>query len=365
MVDIPEDKMRTMDISFCSKVATNIVLGDAKQLIIDNFKDLISDNGFFGNSGYRYANIINSKSISYLSKQPHIISLKTGGANYFLFLTKINGVNKCLFIDRKTKKGYTLPRIITANFRFSDVLFDGTVLDGELVRDKKDNWMFLLSNIITYKGENVSGNLATRYNKMYELLTKYYKEDPHFDICYLRVKKLFTYNDYDKMMLQYIPKCGYEIKGLYFNSVNPKLSNHLFMYPNNTKERRNAQAGDNDTRGRKNGRKESASSANGTGPSSGEDGMELQVTATFIIKTTDKPDIYNLFCMDGSTISEYGIAYIGKMKTSKMLKKWFAENESKDCLVSCEFSERFKKWEVKEMSSEKLPSQISLVKKLE
>ena len=103
MVDIPEDKMRTMDISFCSKVATNIVLGDAKQLIIDNFKDLISDNSFFGNSGYRYANIINGKSISYLSKQPHIISLKTGGANYFLFLTKINGVNKCLFIDRKTK----------------------------------------------------------------------------------------------------------------------------------------------------------------------------------------------------------------------------------------------------------------------
>ena len=361
MVDIPEDKMRTQDISFCSKVATNIVLGDAKQLIIDNFKDLISDNSFFGNSGYRYANIINGKSISYLSKQPHIISLKTGGANYFLFLTKINGVNKCLFIDRKTKKGYTLPRIITANFRFSDVLFDGTVLDGELVRDKNDNWMFLLSNIITYKGDNVSGNLATRYNKMYELLTKHYKEDPHFDICYLRVKKLFTYNDYDKMMLQYIPKCGYEIKGLYFNSVNPKLSNHLFMYPNNTKERRNARNGNSDTNRHKNSVTDSPSSNNVSGDGEGN----IQVSATFIIKTTDKPDIYNLYCMDGSTISEYGIAYIGKMKTSKMLKKWFAENEGKDCLVSCEFSERFKKWEVKEMSCEKLPTQISLVKKLE
>ena len=363
MVDIPEDKMRTMDISFCSKVATNIVLGDAKQLIIDNFKDLISDNGFFGNSGYRYANIINSKSISYLSKQPHVICLKTGGANYFLFLTKINGVNKCLFIDRKTKKGYTLPRIITANFRFSDVLFDGTVLDGELVRDKKDNWMFLLSNIISYKGENVSGNLATRYNKMYELLTKYYKEDPHFDICYLRVKKLFTYNEYDKMMLQYIPKCGYEIKGLYFNSVNPKLSNHLFMYPNNTKERRNAHGTDKDGGGHNTGVKDST--LNGSGSGDNENGVGLQVIATFVIKTTDKPDIYNLYCMDGSTISEYGIAHIGKMKTSKMLKKWFTENEGKDCLVSCEFSQRFKKWEVKEMSREKLPSQISLVKKLE
>lgn len=350
MVDIPDDKMRTMDISFCSKVATNIVLGDAKQLIIDNFKDLIADNSFFGNNGYRYANIINSKSISYLSRQPHIISLKTGGANYFLFLTKINGVNKCLFIDRKTKKGYSLPRIITANFRFSDEAFDGTVLDGELVRDKQDNWMFLLSNIITYNGENVTGNLANRYNKLYELLTKHYKEDPDFDICYLRVKKLFTYNEYDKMMLQYIPKCGYEIKGLYFNSLNPKFSNHLFMYPNNTKERR--------------GNKEVAKPAENA-ENNGDSKDELKITATFIIKTTDKPDIYNLFCMNESQIQEYGIAYIGKMKTSKMMKNWFAENTDKDCFVSCEFNGRFKKWEVKELSNESLPSQYSLVKKLE
>ena len=355
MVDIPEDKMRTMDISFCSKVATNIVLGDAKQLIIDNFKDLISENRFFGNSGYRYANIINSKSISYLSKQPHVITLKTGGANYFLFLTKINGVNSCLFIDRKTKKGYTLPRIITANFRFSDSVFDGTVLDGELVRDKEDNWMFLLSNIITFCGENISGDLSQRYNKLYELLDKHYKEDPEFDICYLRIKKLFTYNDYDKMMLQYIPQCGYEIKGLYFNSLNPKLSNHLFMYPNNTKERRGVEQ----TRGVSKGGQTNNITNKET------DSGAATASVTFTIKTTDKPDIYKLYCMEESQIREYGIAYIGKMKTSKLLKNWFQENQDKDCLVTCEYNSRFSKWEVKDFSKENLPSQYNLVKKLE
>ena len=69
--------------------------------------------------------------------------------------------------------------------------------------------------------------------------------------------------------------------------------------------------------------------------------------------------------MDGSTVKEYGIAYIGKMKTSKMLKKWFQDNDGKDCFVSCEFNKRFKKWEVKELSNDNLPSQIELVKKLE
>ena len=69
--------------------------------------------------------------------------------------------------------------------------------------------------------------------------------------------------------------------------------------------------------------------------------------------------------MEESTIKEYGIAYIGKMKISKLLKTWFQENQDKDCLVSCDYNTRFNKWEVKELSQEKLPSQYNLVKKLE
>ena len=66
-------------------------------------------------------------------------------------LLKINGVNNALFIDCKTKQGYTLPRIITADFKFHDDLFSGTVFDGEIVRDREDNWMFLISNIVALR----------------------------------------------------------------------------------------------------------------------------------------------------------------------------------------------------------------------
>ena len=41
MITIPTEHMRQMDISFCGKVATNIVTSDAKQAIIDNFNKLI------------------------------------------------------------------------------------------------------------------------------------------------------------------------------------------------------------------------------------------------------------------------------------------------------------------------------------
>ena len=164
MITVPDEHMRQMDISFCGKVATNIVTSDAKQTIIDSFHSLIESNRFFNRSQnrYKYANLVNKTSITYLSKQPHLITLKTGGSNYFLFLTKINGVNNALFIDCKTKQGYSLPRIITTEFKFSDDLFNGTVFDGEIVRDKSDNWMFLISNIVALKGRVVNQNIVSK-----------------------------------------------------------------------------------------------------------------------------------------------------------------------------------------------------------
>ena len=53
---------------------------------------------------YKYANIVNKRSIRFLSLQPHLVSIKTAGSNYFLFLTRINEKNTCLFIDRKIKQ---------------------------------------------------------------------------------------------------------------------------------------------------------------------------------------------------------------------------------------------------------------------
>ena len=94
-ITISDEHMRQMDISFCGKVATNIVTSDAKGVIIEEFNKLIGGSRYFNQNGkrYKYANLVNPKSITFLSKQPHLITLKTGGSNYFLFLTKINGVN--------------------------------------------------------------------------------------------------------------------------------------------------------------------------------------------------------------------------------------------------------------------------------
>ena len=351
-ITISEEHMRQMDISFCGKVATNIVTSDAKGVIIEEFNKLIGGSRYFNQNGkrYKYANLVNPKSITFLSKQPHLITLKTGGSNYFLFLTKINGVNNALFIDCKTKQGYTLPRIITAEFRFSDDLFKGTVFDGEIVRDREDNWMFLISNIVALRGRVVVANFVARINLIYKVLAESYKPDPIIDICPVKVKKVYRYSDYDRLILMYIPKHEYEIKGMFFNSLTNKHSNHLFMMSAPSKKEGYTDKKKTRSTGATTSNKESVSyeepqyapeAGGGSKPVSSD-------TMVFQVKTTDKPEIYELYAVGETGVIELvSVALIKKMAVSKKLSGYFTNGESmNNCFCDCKFNTRFSKWEI-------------------
>ena len=60
---------------------------------------------------------------------------KSNGNPYFLLLTKINGINQCIFIDKKIKKNHEHPRMIINIFYFDDEVFEGTLFDGEIIKD--------------------------------------------------------------------------------------------------------------------------------------------------------------------------------------------------------------------------------------
>ena len=125
-------KMETSDISFCNKTALNLNSDEKKQEIIN----LLENNYNIGLKNKR-AYIVNDKTINNVIKNEHYISTRTKGNSYYLFLTNINSINYCFFIDKKINEGYKLPRIITTKFRFSNELFNGTLFDGEMVKKKK------------------------------------------------------------------------------------------------------------------------------------------------------------------------------------------------------------------------------------
>jgi len=314
--------METSPISFCSGEGENVSSKDIKQQILSTL-----EKKYGINLRYNHACILNDKSLNFL-KNPHLISIKTTGTNYFLFITKFNNINYCFYIDRKIKQGYTCPRIISVKYRFDDDVFNDTLLDGEIVKDKNDNWMFLISDMIVSEGKNIKKtNIEKRFNKMYSMFTDKFVPDKQLDICPLIVKRLFTYKEYSSLLTTFIPKLTYGIRGLYFNSLNPNHRNQLFLYPKN-QEKLVAKPKNNSN-------------------------VTKSILKTFELRKTIQPEIYDLYCLNDQDIVKFDTARVSTLRISKLITKLFDHNES--VFVDCKFNSNFNKWEPQtESTREKL-----------
>ena len=328
-------EIKTLDLSFCSDKAHNVVNSEAKELIINRLKKYdISINS-------KRAFILNSKSIYFIEKTQHIISIKSSGTNYYLFFTNINNINYCFYIDRKIKDGYTYPRIISVKYGFDDIIFKDTLFDGELVKhkDNNDSWMFLITDIILHNGTKLKCNIIERFNILYKILKFNYKKDENLDICPLMVKKLFLYKDYDYLITQFIPSLSYKTNGLYFNSLNIKHANQLYLFKNLNKNNSKFSKTytDNSQKNNSFGKHSNNSSSNKS-----NDSPESE-NHIFRLKKTDKTEIYELYCNNRNEEYKYGLACIPNLRTSKFVKKSLENTD--EIIVRCKYNTKFNKYE--------------------
>ena len=338
MVDI---EIKTMDLSFCGEVAQNVVNKEAKEFILDQLKTKynigINDNRAF---------LLNNKSVYFLEKTQHIMSIKSSGTNYLLYFTNINNVNYCFFIDRKIAPGYTIPRIISTKFQFSDSIFSDTLLDGELVKNNENRWMFLITDLLVFEGNKLEENIISRFNKLYSMLNDSYKINREFDICPLVVKRLFKYSDYDYLITQFIPSLSYKTKGIYFNTLNTKHANQLFLFPDEKRQR-------NTPKGRYQKPRQDVEVNNSVNENNtfntNNDNVNVNINThsqgyVFKLCKTNMPEIYNLFVKDGNDVVKLDKpAYIHGIKNSRMIKKCL--NNSDSTYVYCSFNKKQSMWE--------------------
>ena len=333
-MELKINKIKTKEISFCDKTSDNITTTDDKAIILNFLKE-----NYGIEISYRSAMMVNNNILKNLEKNVHLIATKSSGTNYFLFMLRINEINYCFYIDRKIKQGYSYPRIISTKYRFHDSIFNGTLLEGELVKDLNNNWQFLISDLLVYKGERQKSNIVIRFNKLHNMLTNFYKVDSNLEICPLRIKELFTYNKLDFINDSFIPNLPYKTRGLYFLTLNTKHSNYLYLFQNIP-----------EINMVKKSEKPFIEKVKINQAEIDKDQLVLGM------KKTMNPDIYDLYINKDAKLSKFNIAYIPTLAQSKRFKKIFKNTDLEMITVRCRYSENFKKWEPLEQSDETISS---------
>lgn len=335
---------KTSKISFCNKQACNVVEDSFKEEILNilqkNYYVSIKDKNFY---------IINPRNIKYIEKNPHFLSVKSSGSLYYLFLTRIDQKNYCFFIDKKVKDGHNFPRIISVNYRFADELFDNTLFDGELLRDRDENWLYIINNLVIHRGTLLKDkHINYKLNLVYDILTNQYQKDSHLEICPLYVKRLFANHEFEYIIKTYIPSLNYNPRGIYFEGIR-NFNNHLFLFPRGQKfEKKSLSEPKVDLTPKK----KKIIKKNNTS-------LGDRKILRFMVRKTDISDIYNLYCLKDDDIHKYGGAHIPNLKTSKYMRKAFSDGVD-NITMNCEYNEKMEKWKPIDRTTETVDD-LSLV----
>ena len=380
-------------ISYCDKQCDNVNDNKSKSEIIKNI-----DSKHKIQVITRDYSILNPNIFRNVSYHQHILSTYTNGNPYMLYLTKIDGINQSIFIDKKLKDGYTYPKIHCVKYRFADELFEKeTIFTGELVRDLNRRWFFLIDNILIYKGMSTSEkNILSKFELIHNILNQEYKSDKYLEICPLQIKKLFLYKDIKTLVNDFIPNLSYKCKGLIFYTLNTKNSNYAYLLPRDSQIEIKSSSEIEDIITEKYpdllNRKNISQNANefinpnqidnlnsnefiGAGETISDNNVILnnielnskilnntsntnniintniistieQNNAVFKILKTDIPDIYNLYCLDeNNNLIKNSIALVPNIKISHLLYNAFLINPNNfDMNIECKFSKIFEKW---------------------
>jgi hypothetical protein len=271
-----------------------------------------------------------------------------------MYFTKYEDVPVIYFIDKKVQPGYQKPRIILGKGRFAEEVFDGTLIEGEMVKDTNGHWLFLINDVIAYKNQYLSKiPLPKRLVFAYEMLDEYVP-DPFFDVCSFQVKQYcYASNEGLEFLLELADQLPYTNRGIYywpfFMQYKPKLYNfdesvikEVVRKVKDNPEFRETLPTEPDTPSLSPSpsRKPMMTPPPLVPSTSCNEGEKVMW-----LRKTELPDVYDVY--ESQVIqSKAGVAHIGSLAVSKKLRNVF-----KDLTVAvsvpfvCKWSDPFKKYE--------------------
>ena len=292
--------------SFCNKEIDNVTDNSMKKYILDNLyiKTKIKFN-------FRYAKIYNEQYSKNLNN-PHILCLKSSGTPYLLFLTQINNTNYAFLIDKKIKDGYEYPKIFVVHYRFDSDLFNGTLFEVELTRDKNNEWCLLIGDIYTMAGVSLQTvQIHERINHIINIMDNKYINDSFVDICPIFIKKYFDLQEIQTVLNDFIPTLPYRVRGFYFVPLKTSYAKILYLFKDSDYKKVNS---------------------------------TNKKFISFRVIQTVRPDVYELYLYNEqkTNIQKHSYASIPDIQTSKWVKELTDNNL--DAIVQCKYNPLFKKW---------------------
>ncbi len=398
--------MQIGEISFCGTIGYNIKDDDYKKQILNelennfNFKVIQKHHDRLAPGCPYY-----ERTIKRISQVPHLVSTKTNGNPYMLYLTRHNSTNQCIFIDKKIQHGYFTPRMIIVKLWFDDCLFKNTLFDGEMIKDKNGQWTFIMNDILAKQNENLSSmTLIPRLNILYDTLQNYYFEDDT-SCCRIYVKKYFKYEQIEYIIHEFIPSLPYTCRGLYFKPIYLNFKDVLYNFDNSlikqvTRTKYSIEQNKSffSNKNEINDNKKNDSRSNKIDHTPLDDNQQIDKNnknkivknvenvekrdvfeekcvsqcnslhdidcnvCVFNVNKTDKPDVYEMVMVEDHTQNKFTIplntydkqlACIQNQKTSKMMREIFQNlTFLQKVMMLCEYNAKFKKWTpVKKLNS--------------
>ena len=275
-------------------------------------------NDYRFNTDYKFQNIKDANELIKINEyknngryEKFMSTLDFGGIKVFLFLTKMDGVNICLFMDRQKRNMYIV------NYHFKDELFSDTIFTGELVKRNDNKHFFAVEDLLVLNGKNITinQNIIQRRGLINEILEKSYREDKAIDTHYFSIKNIYLYDNYEDINT-YMNDCKLlleNVRGIvYVPSIGNYLGNNYYIQVINEDI-------DKDE----------------------EKLYDTDKIFCFRIEVSNKQEIYYLYLNNHK--SSIGIARLPNLESSKYIESLLV-NATGDVYVNCKFDKNFQKW---------------------
>lgn len=356
--------MRITEISFCDKVGYNIRSDETKKHILDTIEEKYKIKIVTKH----FEKFTEERSIHIVNNNPHLACVRSNGNPYFLFITRHNNNEIAVFIDKKVQHGYFLPRMIISHIMIGKdrSIHDDTLFDGEMVKTTDGKWIFLINDLMVYKGQYLcSWSLPKRINQVYEMLADEYIPN-EMSAFQIGVKRFFTFDQLKTDLHSHVENLYYTCRGVYFKPLHLKFKDILWNFDDSLikKVKREKIGGSSfllstnqevrvDESTIPSGSLSPVTPLSLASPMSTESSIPIiphnivcnactHQRQSFATRKTATPDVYEMLDKHNKV---QGIACIPSMKISKAMRDLFADKNLVDRIdIPFEYNPKFQKW---------------------